>query len=154
MNLLNKVFGNVIGKVVDAADDWFTSDEERDQKKNELTAILLQGEKDAQDAIAQMERELTKRMELDMKSDSWLSKNVRPGSLVFLLGVVTVLAVTDGNISFDWTTTELGVEVVKNYTFSIKNEYIELFKALLITAFTFYFGSRGFEKVAKLKSKG
>lgn len=84
-----------------------------------------------------IESELTERLKLDMASDSWWSKNIRPLSLAFLLAIVTLLAFTDGNIEFG------------TYVFSVQKDWIDLFRALLLMAFGFYFGSRGIEKVVK-----
>lgn len=72
----------------------------------------------------------TKRWESDMKSDSWLSKNTRPLTLIYLTVVTTLYIVLDAlNISFD-----------------ISEVWIELLKTLLVTIYVAYFGSRGFEK--------
>ncbi len=80
-------------------------------------------------------KEVTKRWEADMVSDSWLSKNVRPMSLMFLTLVITVLMFSDS---------------IENWNFDVKPEYIDLMKALLITTYLAYFGSRGYEKGRKI----
>ena len=67
-----------------------------------------------------------------MQSDSWLSKNIRPLSLVFLMAVFVLITFFDGNVG----------------EFSVNKEYIPVYSALLGTAFMFYFGSRGAEKIA------
>ena len=90
--------------------------------------------------IQQGDEQRTERLKIDMASDSSLSKNIRPGSLAYLLIVVTVLALFDGNI------------VIGSYHFDIKPSYITLFTDLLKLAFAFYFGSRGIEKVAQMVS--
>ena len=84
----------------------------------------------------QYQEELTKRWEADSKSDSLLAKNVRPMSLVYLLGVISILAFTDGNIG----------------TFNIKDGYINLFELLSLTAFAAYFGGRTIEKRKRLNN--
>jgi hypothetical protein len=72
-----------------------------------------------------------------MTSDSWLSKNIRPLSLAFLLVAVVGLAYSS-------------VFLLDNETNSNLLEWIDLFKTLLITVVTFYFGSRGFEKIKSI----
>ena len=68
-----------------------------------------------------------------MQSDSWLSKNIRPLTLVFLTVMFTLLAFTDGNIG----------------EFSIQKEYIPIFQTLLITVYSAYFVGRTWEKSKK-----
>jgi len=76
-------------------------------------------------------QEVTKRWESDMKSDSWLSKNTRPLSLIFL-SVMT--------IAFIW------VDSHHNISFTVEQEWIGLLKTLTTTVYVAYFGSRGAEK--------
>lgn len=83
---------------------------------------------------AEMEN-ISKRWESDMTSDSWLSKNVRPITLLYLLIVMTILVVLDS---------------VQN-TFSVKTGWVNLIEGLLITVVFAYFGSRGAEKWAKIR---
>jgi len=76
-------------------------------------------------------QEVTKRWDSDMKSDSWLSKNTRPLSLVFL----TVMAV-----GLIW------VDSVENAPFTVSAGWVNLLQTLLTTVYIAYFGSRGAEK--------
>jgi hypothetical protein len=80
--------------------------------------------------------EITKRWESDMVSDSWLSKNVRPMSLIFLTFIITLLMFTDS---------------IENWNFDVKPDYIDLMKALLVTVYFAYFGGRSYEKYTKIK---
>lgn len=73
---------------------------------------------------------VTERWKSDMTSNSWLSKNVRPLSLIFLTLATTVL------IYLDFYDPNLNVP----------NEWIELLKSLLLGIYIAYFGSRGLEK--------
>jgi len=75
-------------------------------------------------------QEISKRWESDMVSDSWLSKNTRPMTLIFLTVSLVVFILLDG----------LSIE------FGINSEWINLLKSLLITVYVAYFGSRGVEK--------
>ena len=76
-------------------------------------------------------QEISKRWESDMKSDSWLSKNTRPISLIFL-SVMT--------IAFIW------VDSHESISFTVEQEWISLLKTLTTTVYVAYFGSRGAEK--------
>lgn len=73
---------------------------------------------------------VTKRWQSDMASDSWLSKNVRPLTLIFLT-VTTIILIYLDFYSLD---------------FNVPNEWIELLKSLLLGVYIAYFGSRGIEK--------
>ena len=80
-------------------------------------------------------QEVSKRWVADMTSDSWLSKNTRPLSLIFL----TVMT-----ISFIW------VDSHGYINFTVEQEWISLLKTLTTTVYVAYFGSRGAEKVGKI----
>tara|TARA_R110000803_G_scaffold35884_1_gene77341 strand:+ start:723 stop:1178 length:456 start_codon:yes stop_codon:yes gene_type:complete len=79
-------------------------------------------------------QEVTKRWQYDMSSDSWLSKNTRPMTLVFLTVSMVVLILLD---SF-------------KIEFTVDTAWIDLLKSLLITVYVAYFGSRGVEKFKSL----
>ena len=121
----------------------FPDPAERAKAEVALKEAEARGDLQQLDAALAQEQERTKRHDADMKSDNWLSKNIRPGSLVYLLVVLTVLSITDGNIQ--WTFEDGAV-----WKFTINSEYIQLYKALLVMAFGFYFTSRGVEKVADI----
>jgi len=84
--------------------------------------------------IAEM-KEVSSRWKNDMKSDSWLSKNTRPLALIFLTFASTLIMCID---SF-------------HLQFEVDTAWIELLKTLLITVYVAYFGSRGAEKITKIK---
>tara|TARA_R110000772_G_scaffold148307_1_gene258872 strand:- start:5266 stop:5730 length:465 start_codon:yes stop_codon:yes gene_type:complete len=98
-------------------------------KDKDIALALL--EMDKQEAI-----EITKRWESDNLTDSFLSKNVRPMSLIFLTFIITLLMFTDS---------------IENWNFDVKEDYIDLMKALLITVYFAYFGGRSYEKYTKIK---
>ena len=83
-------------------------------------------------------KEVTKRWESDMKSDSWLSKNTRPLCLIFL-SVMT--------IAFIW------VDSHHEISFTVEQEWIGLLKTLVTTVYVAYFGSRGVEKYKTISNK-
>jgi cation transport ATPase len=138
MGWLKDFFTSSTSSVVDsigkAIDDNVTSDEERLTLHNELAKINTEAQSKADDVELKLESELSKRHETDMQSDNALSKNIRPMALIYLLGIVSLLAATDGNIG----------------SFTVGEKYITLFQALLTVAFGFYYGSRGLEKIMKI----
>ena len=83
-------------------------------------------------------QEVTKRWAADMMSDSWLSKNTRPLSLIFLTVMTIALIWVDSHNYVDFTVSE---------------EWIGLLKTLTITVYVAYFGSRGAEKVGNIVRK-
>jgi hypothetical protein len=83
--------------------------------------------------IAEMDN-ISARWESDMASDSWLSKNTRPMTLVYLTLAMTIFIVLDSTILLE-----------------IKDGWVSLLEALLITVYVAYFGSRGAEKITKIK---
>tara|TARA_R110000765_G_scaffold372592_1_gene463051 strand:+ start:25052 stop:25501 length:450 start_codon:yes stop_codon:yes gene_type:complete len=85
--------------------------------------------------IIEMEQ-ISERWSSDMTSDSWLSKNTRPLTLLFLTLMTTLFVILDSSDS----------------PFKVSSEWIELLKTLLVTVYVAYFGSRGFEKYNKIRS--
>jgi hypothetical protein len=69
-----------------------------------------------------------------MKSDSWLSKNTRPLTLIYLTLVMSILIVLDSTVLLE-----------------INQGWVSLLEALLITVYVAYFGSRGAEKITSIK---
>ena len=82
-------------------------------------------------------QEVSKRWASDMKSDSWLSKNTRPMSLIFLTVSMIMLILMD---SFDWQ-------------FGVSEGWVDLLQTLLVTVYVAYFGSRGAEKFQTIRKK-
>lgn len=82
-------------------------------------------------------QEITKRWQADMTSDSWASKNIRPYSLAFLTFMTVIIILLESSIS----------------NFQVEDAWRSLLEKLLITAYTVYFGVRGFEKYTKMKRK-
>lgn len=80
-------------------------------------------------------QEVTKRWDADMASDSWLSKNTRPVTLLYLTFMTTLFVILDSSDS----------------PFKVGSEWVELLKTLLVTVYVAYFGSRGFEKYNKIR---
>jgi len=80
-------------------------------------------------------QEVSKRWDSDMKSDSWLSKNTRPLTLIYLTVITSLYIILDS----------------LNIAFEIDESWVELLKTLLVTIYVAYFGSRGFEKYNSIK---
>ena len=123
LSLLNvgliKDVGNVIDKLT-------TTDEERLAAKQRIQELLEKADQDAQTQI-------TERWKVDMQSDSFLSKNIRPLVLIYLTIIFTALSFFDGNIG----------------GFQVAEEYIPIFQSLLITVYGAYFVGRTWEKSKK-----
>ena len=122
--------GNVIKEVGGVLDNLITSKEEKLQAKQAIEVILQQAEADAQ-------KQVTRRWESDMKSDSFLSKNIRPMVLIYLTVIFTACAFFDGNIG----------------EFKVAEEYIPIFQTLLVTAYGAYFVGRSWEKAKSISNK-
>ena len=81
----------------------------------------------------QMEKEISSRWEADMNSDSWLSKNVRPLVLIFLVVCTVLMIFIDaGSINF-----------------VVEPKWTDLLQLVLITVIGAYFGGRTLEKKIK-----
>jgi cation transport ATPase len=81
-------------------------------------------------------QELTKRAEADMRSDSWLSKNIRPMTLIFILtGLCTVFA------------------MMSAFGYNANEEYVTLLGQWGMLIMSFYFGGRTLEKIIDMKAR-
>ena len=112
-----------IGSVVD---NLHTSGEEKLEAERKIKELIANYE-------VEMEKNITSRWEADLKSDSWLSKNVRPLVLIFLIICTMLLIFIDaGTINFE-----------------VKSSWVDLLQLVLITVIGAYFGGRSLEKVKK-----
>tara|TARA_Y100000361_G_C10979712_1_gene248398 strand:+ start:88 stop:486 length:399 start_codon:yes stop_codon:yes gene_type:complete len=132
MNILKKILSSAGSKLVDSVggviDDLVTTDDERLAAKAKLKQIILDHE-------ARMEQNITDRWKADMNSDSWLSKNVRPLVLIFLIVCTMLLIFIDaGALSFE-----------------VEDKWTDLLQLVLITVIGAYFGGRSVEKYNKNK---
>ena len=133
---LSNVAPNIIGTVGDILPDagmlgivknLIKKDPALPPEDKEKAMMLLE-----QDMVEM--QEISKRWSSDMKSDSWLSKNTRPMTLIFLTISMVLLILLD---SFE-------------IQFSVSSGWVDLLKSLLITVYVAYFGSRGVEKFKKI----
>jgi hypothetical protein len=99
----------------------------------ELTKIQQEGRLAELGADNIENQELTKRLEADMKSDSWLSKNIRPLTMVYILSAYLVLALLDA----------VGLDISDNF--------VSLLGQWGMLVMSFYFGGRTLEKVMNMK---
>ena len=130
MSILTSIFSSgateLIKGVGGVIDNLHTSKEEKlaaEQKVKELVSSYE----------IEMEKNITERWKMDMASDSWLSKNIRPLVLVFLVVATVLLIFIDaGAISF-----------------TVQDKWTDLLQLVLITVIGAYFGGRSLEKVKK-----
>jgi hypothetical protein len=109
--------------------------EAKAQALAELTKIQNEGKLAELNADNIENQELTKRLEADMKSDSWLSKNIRPMTLVFILFVYSTFA------------------MMSAWDIDVNNNYVELLGQWGMLIMSFYFGGRTLEKIIDMKGK-
>ena len=98
MSILTKIFsagaGELVKSVGGVIDNLHTSKEEKLEAEQKVKELIASYE-------VQMEKEISSRWNADMKSDSWLSKNVRPLVLVFLVvSTVLMIFIDAGTINF------------------------------------------------------
>ena len=122
-NLLSGGTADLVKNVGGVLDNLTTTKEEKLEAKNKLEKIILNHE-------AEMQKNVTARWTADMNSDSWLSKNVRPLVLIFLvISTVLMIFIDAGTI-----------------TFTVEEKWTDLLQLVLITVIGAYFGGRTMEK--------
>ena len=128
--ILNKIFsagaGDLVKNVGGVLDNLTTSKEEKLEAERKIKELIANYE-------VEIERNITARWEADLKSDSWLSKNVRPMTLIFLIVCTMLLIFIDAGA----------------INFNVKDSYVDLLQLVLITVIGAYFGGRSLEKVKK-----
>lgn len=108
-----------LGKIAELVDEYKLTEEEIAQ------------------AEVEYEKELTKRLQADMASDSWLAKSVRPLGFIVWTVMILFIIMTDGNIG----------------SFTINKAYLPLIETTYTAFITFYIGSRGIEKAMRVWNK-
>ena len=132
MSILTSIFSGGATELVKGVggviDDLHTSEEEKLEAAQEIKELVSNYE-------VEMEKQITDRWKSDMASDSWLSKNVRPMVLVFLVvSTVLMIFIDAGAISFD-----------------VEPKWTDLLQLVLITVIGAYFGGRSLEKTKQKK---
>ena len=128
--MLNKILSagtaELVKSVGGVIDNLHTSKEEKLDAERKIKDMIMGYE-------AEMQKQVTERWKMDMNSDSWLSKNIRPLVLVFLVVATVLLVFIDaGAISFQ-----------------VQDKWTDLLQLVLITVIGAYFGGRSIEKVKK-----
>jgi len=128
--MLSKLFSGGAAELVKGVggviDNLHTSKEEKLEAERKVKELIANYE-------IEMEKNITSRWEADLKSDSWLSKNVRPMTLIFLIVCTMLLIFIDAGA----------------INFNVKDSYVDLLQLVLITVIGAYFGGRSLEKVKK-----
>ena len=128
--MLGKIFSGGAAELVKGiggvVDNLHTSKEEKLEAEQKVKELISNYE-------VEMEKNITERWKMDMQSDSWLSKNIRPLVLVFLVvSTVLLIFIDAGAISF-----------------IVQDKWTDLLQLVLITVIGAYFGGRALEKVKK-----
>ena len=126
---------DVLGIGMKVLDKFFPDPEQKAKAQLELMQMQQSGELAQMQADMQEQGELTKRQQNDMASDSWLSKNIRPMTLIAILTGYFVFAMLS---AFDIET---------------NSKYVELLGQWGMLIMSFYFGGRTLEKIIDMKSK-
>ena len=130
MNILSMFTGGGAKDLVEGiggvVDNLHTSEEEKLEANQKIKELVSNYE-------VEMEKTITERWKVDMNSDSWLSKNIRPMVLIFLVvSTVLMIFIDAGMIAFE-----------------VKDTWVDLLQLVLITVIGAYFGGRSLEKVKK-----
>ena len=130
MSILTQIFsagaGELVKSVGGVIDNLHTSKEEKLEAEQKIKELVASYE-------VQMEKEISSRWNADMKSDSWLSKNVRPLVLVFLVVSTVLMIFIDAGV----------------ISFNVEAKWTDLLQLVLITVIGAYFGGRSLEKTKK-----
>ena len=130
VEILKKLFGNVGGSIADKIsgiiDKHTFSKVEKAEMEKEINQVFLNAE-------SKLNESITERWKIDLKSDSYLSKNVRPLVLIFLITSTVLLVFIDAGA----------------INFNVDGEWKELLKLLLTTTVAAYFGGRSYEKIKR-----
>ena len=130
MVVLDKIFGGGAGKLVESVggvlDNLTTTKDEKLEAKRKIKELVANHQ-------IEVEKNVTARWQSDMNSDSWMSKNVRPLVLIFLIVCTMLLVFIDsGSIKF-----------------VVEEKWTDLLQLVLITVIGAYFGGRSVEKLKK-----
>ena len=130
MSILGKIFSSGANELVKGVggviDELHTSKEEKLEAERKIKDMIMGYE-------AEMQKQVTERWKVDMQSDSWLSKNIRPLVLIFLVVSTVLMIFIDAGV----------------IAFEVKDTWVDLLQLVLITVIGAYFGGRSLEKVKK-----
>jgi len=130
MSILTKIFSSgasdLIGSIGGVVDNLTTSKEEKLEAERKIKELVSNYE-------VEMEKTITDRWKSDMASDSWMSKNVRPLVLIFLVVSTVLMIFIDAGV----------------LSFNVEAKWTDLLQLVLITVIGAYFGGRSLEKTKK-----
>jgi hypothetical protein len=130
MSVLGKIFSSGAAELVKGVggvlDNLTTTKEEKLEAERKIKDLVMGYE-------AEMQKQVTDRWKTDMSSDSWLSKNIRPLVMIFLVVSTVLLIFIDAGV----------------IQFQVKPSWVDLLQLVLITVIGAYFGGRSLEKVKK-----
>ena len=126
---------DIIGVGMKLVDKLIPDPEQKAKAQLELAKLAQDGKLADIQADINEAQELTKRAQADMASDSWLSKNIRPMTLIFILVFYVIFAMMSAG----------GVDT--------NQKYVELLGQWGMLIMSFYFGGRTLEKIIDMKSK-
>ena len=130
MNILGKIFSagasDLVGSIGGVVDNLTTSKEEKLEAERKIKELVSNYE-------VEMEKTITDRWKSDMASDSWMSKNVRPLVLIFLVVSTVLMIFIDAGV----------------LSFNVEAKWTDLLQLVLITVIGAYFGGRSIEKTKK-----
>ena len=133
-NFITRLFSSGATKLVEGIggvlDELITSKDEKLAAELKIKELIAKHE-------VEMETEITSRWASDMNSDSWLSKNVRPMVLIFLVVSTVILVFIDAGV----------------IEFIVEDKWVDLLQLVLITVIGAYFGGRSMEKVKNISNK-
>lgn len=116
-------------------DKFFPDPQQAEQAKLKLLEMQQTGELAQLNADVAEQHEVTERLKADMGSDSWLSKNIRP---------MTLIAILIGYFTF------AGLSAAK---IDVNSEYVQLLGQWGMLIMSFYFGGRTLEKIMDMKGR-
>jgi hypothetical protein len=130
MSILSTIFSGGAKDLVEGVggviDNLHTSKEEKLEAEQKIKDMIMGYE-------AEMQKQVSERWKVDMNSDSWLSKNIRPLVLIFLVVSTVLMIFIDAGV----------------IAFEVKDTWVDLLQLVLITVIGAYFGGRSLEKVKK-----
>ena len=126
--MIKNIIKNLVGNASEIIDDVVTTKEEKLEAQRKITELIKSHE-------IEMEKNITRRWESDMKSDSWLSKNVRPMMLIFVMVCTMLLIFIDAGF----------------IDFQVPTKFVDLLQITVLTIVASYFGGRSFDKVKSKK---
>jgi uncharacterized membrane protein (DUF106 family) len=125
----------ILGVGMKLVDKFFPDPEAKAKAQLELLQMQQNGELAQIQADTAEAQELTKRQQADMASDSWLSKNIRPMTLIAILAGYFVFA------------------MMSAFNMDTNTKYVELLGQWGMLIMSFYFGGRTLEKIIDMKAK-